>query len=96
MPWTVSADTKGCKFPRWDQNTLAMGIQTEKPSFAASTDLQGLLHELGSPEPRAGVSSSLPSPGPAAAPPPAGQMRVQPHLLPPARLLAAKAAVTGV
>lgn len=73
MPWTVSADTKGCKFPRWDQNTLAMGIQTEKPSCAASTDLQRLLHELGSPEP----ASPHPAParGPAAAPPPAGLLR---------------------
>lgn len=48
MPWMVSADTKGFGFTRWDQNTLAMGIQTEKPCSTASTDLQGLLHELGS------------------------------------------------
>lgn len=46
MPWTVSADTKGFKFTRWDQNTLEMGINTEKPCFTASTDLQGLPREL--------------------------------------------------
>lgn len=52
VPWTVSAGTKGCRFPPpRDQNTSARRMQTQRASCSASSDLQGLQRPPGSPKP---------------------------------------------